>query len=76
MRPRPKNSAWAIEVSNFTVLYDACVLYPAPLRDLLMNIAVMDLYRAAGVLQIVSDEVLSDEADGLQDVFGLGNDLW
>ena len=33
-------------MSNFTVLYDACVLYPAPLRDLLMHIAVTDLYRA------------------------------
>jgi hypothetical protein len=33
-------------VSKFTVLYDACVLYPAPLRDLLMHIAVTDLYRA------------------------------
>jgi hypothetical protein len=38
--------AWAIEVSNFTVLYDACVLYPAPLRDLLMHLAITDLYRA------------------------------
>lgn len=33
-------------MSNFTVLYDACVLYPAPLRDLLMHVAVTDLYRA------------------------------
>lgn len=31
-------------MSNFTVLHDACVLYPAPLRDLLMHIAVTDLY--------------------------------
>jgi hypothetical protein len=23
--------------SHFTVVYDACVLYPAPLRDLLMH---------------------------------------
>jgi PIN domain len=38
--------AWVIEVSNFTALYDACVLYPAPLRDLLMYVAVTDLYRA------------------------------
>jgi predicted nucleic acid-binding protein len=38
--------AWAIEVSHFTVVYDACVLYPAPLRDLLMYVAVTDLYRA------------------------------
>ena len=29
-----------------TVLYDACVLYPAPLRDLLMRVALADLVRA------------------------------
>lgn len=33
-------------ISNFTVIYDACVLYPAPLRDLLMRLALTDLYRA------------------------------
>ena len=32
--------------SHFTVIYDACVLYPAPLRDLLMWLALTDLYRA------------------------------
>ncbi len=32
--------------SNFTVVYDACVLYPAPLRDFLMRLALTDLYRA------------------------------
>jgi hypothetical protein len=32
--------------SHFTVIYDACVLYPAPLRDLLMRLALTDLYRA------------------------------
>jgi hypothetical protein len=32
--------------SNFTALYDACVLYPAPLRDLLMHLALTNLYRA------------------------------
>ena len=32
--------------SNFTVIYDACVLYPAPLRDFLMRLALTDLYRA------------------------------
>lgn len=31
-------------MSNFVVLYDACVLYPAPLRDLLMNLAITDMY--------------------------------
>jgi predicted nucleic acid-binding protein len=33
-------------MSNFTVIYDACVLYPAPLRDLLMELALTDLFRA------------------------------
>ena len=33
-------------MANFTVLYDACVLYPAPLRDLLMELALSNLYRA------------------------------
>jgi predicted nucleic acid-binding protein len=28
------------------VLYDACVLYPAPLRDLLMQLALADLFQA------------------------------
>jgi hypothetical protein len=32
--------------SNVTVVYDACVLYPAPLRDFLMRLALTDLYRA------------------------------
>jgi hypothetical protein len=30
----------------FTVVYDACVLYPAPLRDLLMRLAVARFVRA------------------------------
>lgn len=33
-------------MATFTVLYDACVLYPAPLRDLLMRLALKDLFRA------------------------------
>jgi PIN domain len=37
---------WAIRASRFTVLYDSCVLYPAPLRDLLMQLALTDLFRA------------------------------
>ena len=31
---------------TLTALYDACVLYPAPLRDLLMNLALTNLFRA------------------------------
>lgn len=30
----------------FTALYDACVLYPAPVRDLLLHLALTDQYRA------------------------------
>jgi hypothetical protein len=33
-------------MSKFTVVYDACVLYPAPLRDLLMNLALTNLFKA------------------------------
>ena len=33
-------------MANFTALYDSCVLYPAPLRYLLMWLAVSDLFRA------------------------------
>lgn len=33
-------------MGNFTAFLDACVLYPAPLRDLLLELAVSDLYRA------------------------------
>lgn len=33
-------------MASFTALYDACTLYPAPLRDLLMHLALTDLFRA------------------------------
>ncbi len=33
-------------MANFTAFLDASVLYPAPLRDLLLELAVADLYRA------------------------------
>jgi len=33
-------------MANFTAVYDACVLYPASLRDLLMHAAATDLFRA------------------------------
>ena len=36
----------------FTALYDACVLYPAPLRDLLMQLALSDLFSARWTNQI------------------------
>ena len=33
-------------MSQYTVIFDANVLYPAPLRDALMQLAVMDLFKA------------------------------
>lgn len=39
-------------MSNFVAVYDACVLYPAPLRDLLMHLAVSDLFRARWTARI------------------------
>lgn len=33
-------------MSPITAIYDACVLYPAPLRSLLMYLAMTDLFRA------------------------------
>jgi len=38
--------------SHFTVVFDACVLYPAPLRDLLMWLALSDVFRARWTEQI------------------------
>ena len=39
-------SEWDIEMSRYTAVYDACVLYPAPLRDLLLELALTDLFKA------------------------------
>ena len=36
----------AIKLSGYTVLFDACVLYPAPLRDFLIELAAARLFRA------------------------------
>ena len=33
-------------MSNYTALLDANVLYPAPMRDLFMQLAVTDLFKA------------------------------
>ena len=50
--------------SNFTVIYDACVLYPAPLRDLLMRLALTDLYRARWTDMIHDEWTRQESADG------------
>lgn len=53
-------------MNRFTVVYDACVLYPAPLRDLLMHLALTDLFRAKWT-EAIHDEwtrsVLRDRND-------------
>jgi hypothetical protein len=46
-------------VSSFTALLDACVLYPAPLRDLLMHLALTDLFRAKWTEQIHDEWIRS-----------------
>ncbi|TNY02471.1 PIN domain-containing protein, partial [Escherichia coli] len=38
--------------SPFTAVYDACVLYPAPLRDFLMWLALSGRFRARWSAQI------------------------
>jgi len=48
--------------SNFTVIYDACVLYPAPLRDFLMRLALTELYRARWT-NMIHDEYDSRRMD-------------
>jgi hypothetical protein len=39
-------------MSSFVAVYDACVLYPAPLRDLLMHLGLSGLYRARWTARI------------------------
>lgn len=45
--------------SSLTVLYDASVLYPAPLRDLLMQLALTNLDRARWTEQIHEEWIRS-----------------
>jgi hypothetical protein len=45
------------------VLYDACVLYPAPLRDLLMRLALTGLFRARWTEEIHDEWIRSVLAD-------------
>jgi hypothetical protein len=53
-------------MATFTAVYDACVLYPAPLRDFLMHLAMTELFRARWT-EAIHDEwiaaVLADRPD-------------
>jgi hypothetical protein len=44
-------------VASFTVVYDACVLYPAPLRDLLIRIGSSGIVRARWSSEILDEMV-------------------
>lgn len=46
-------------LSQFAVVYDSCVLYPAPLRDLLMHMAMTGLFRAKWTNQIHDEWITS-----------------
>lgn len=46
-------------MATFTALYNACVLYPAPLRDLLMELALTDLFRAKCSSMIPDEWILA-----------------
>lgn len=53
-------------MANPIVVYDACVLYPAPLRDLLLHLALADLFRAKWTSAIHEEwmrNVLADRQD-------------
>lgn len=53
-------------MAGFTAVYDACVLYPAPLRDLLMHLAIRGLFRARWTARIHDEwmrSLLSERPD-------------
>ncbi len=50
-------------MSQLTVVYDACVLYPAPLRSLLMHLAMTGLYRARWTNEIHEEWMRSVQMD-------------
>lgn len=52
--------------ATFTAVYDACVFYPAPLRDLLLRLAMTGLFRARWSARIHNEwlrNVLKDRPD-------------
>jgi hypothetical protein len=54
-------------VAQYTVIYDACVLYPAPLRDLLMQLATANIFRAKWTDQI-QEEWITNLLDNRPDL--------
>ena len=50
-------------MASFVAVYDACVLYPAPLRDLLLRLALTDLFRARWTERIHEEWMRSVQRD-------------
>jgi hypothetical protein len=44
-------------LSNFTAIYDACVLFPASLRDLLIRLTFTKLFRARWTERIEEERI-------------------
>ena len=58
-------------MGQFTVIYDACVLYPAPLRSFLMYLAVTDLYHARWTNDIHEEwmrNIVKDQVERIRDL--------
>jgi len=58
-------------MAQFTVIYDACVLYPAPLRSFLMYLAVTDLYHARWTNDIHEEwmrNIVKDQVERIRDL--------
>ncbi len=51
----------------FTVVFDACVLYPAPLRDLLVQLALRDIFSARWT-DAIHDEWISNLLESRPDL--------
>lgn len=51
---------------RFVVLFDACVLYPAPLRDLMLNLALTDLFAARWTVAYLNRRLLGHRPHAAQ----------
>ena len=81
-RPRPKSWAWATEVNRFTVVYDACVLYPAVVDGYQPLIPALELpdpddrHVLAAAIKCGADLILTFKLDDLPEhalaSYGLG----
>lgn len=54
-------------MATFVALFDSCVLYPAPLRDLLLRLALTDLFRARWT-DAIHEEWIRSLLDNRQDL--------